>query len=87
MNRDASAVVGWHTSSYSANGNAKCVEVGWHTSSYSANGSAECVEVGPFLDGSARFAVRDSTQWDLGFLSFGRSEWTAFLRAAEREAL
>ncbi|GAA3723647.1 DUF397 domain-containing protein [Salinactinospora qingdaonensis] len=87
MNLDAASVVGWRTSSYSVNGNPKCVEVGWHISSYSANGNAKCVEAGPLLDGSARFAVRDSTQRDLGFLSFSTTEWSAFLRGIEHDAL
>ncbi|RNL77867.1 DUF397 domain-containing protein, partial [Halostreptopolyspora alba] len=34
--------------------------VAWRVSSYSANGSGQCVEAGPMLDGSPRFAVRDS---------------------------
>ncbi|TDQ45386.1 DUF397 domain-containing protein [Actinorugispora endophytica] len=78
MNREASSVVGWHTSSYSMNGGGQCVEVGWHVSSYSA---------GPFLDNAPRTAVRDSTQRGLGFLSFPAAEWDAFLCAAAREAL
>ncbi|MCY9782769.1 DUF397 domain-containing protein [Nocardiopsis sp. EMB25] len=84
MNRDTSAVVGWRTSSYSMNGGGQCVEVGWHVSSYSVNGGGECVEAGPFLNEPTRFAVRDSTQRDLGYLSFPRGEWSTFLRAAVR---
>ncbi|WP_344971585.1 DUF397 domain-containing protein [Salinactinospora qingdaonensis] len=82
-----SSVVGWRASSDSANGNAKCVEIGWHISSHSPSGGASCVEAGPVFDGSARFAVRDSTQRDLGFLSFGHSEWNAFLHAVQRAGL
>ena len=82
MNRDTSAVVCWRTSSYSASTGGQCVEVGWHISSYSVNGGGQCVEAGPFLNESTRFAVRDSTQRDLGFLSFPSAEWDTFLRAA-----
>jgi hypothetical protein len=64
MNRDMSAVVGWRTSSYSANGGGQCVEVGSH--------------IGGCGD---RFAVRDSTQRDLGYLSFPSAEWATFLSA------
>ncbi|RNL80652.1 DUF397 domain-containing protein, partial [Halostreptopolyspora alba] len=32
----------------------------WRVSSYSMNGGGNCVEAGPMLDGSPRFAVRDS---------------------------
>ncbi|OLT27418.1 DUF397 domain-containing protein [Nocardiopsis sp. CNR-923] len=81
MNRDTSAVVGWRTSSYSRNSGGNCVEVGWHISSYSVNGGGECVEAGPFRNEPGRFAVRDSTQRDLGFLSFPRDAWATFLRA------
>ncbi|WP_082126994.1 DUF397 domain-containing protein [Allosalinactinospora lopnorensis] len=87
MYTDTSSVVAWRKSSHSPNGGASCVEVGWHLSNRSPDGGKSCVEAGPVLDGSTRFAVRDSTQRDLGFLSFGRSEWAAFVRAAKREAL
>jgi hypothetical protein len=82
MNRDTSAVFGWRTSSYSRNSGGDCVEVGWHISSYSASTGGNCVEAGPVLNGPQRFAVRDSTQRDLGFLSFPSAEWGTFLRAA-----
>ncbi|GAA1460222.1 DUF397 domain-containing protein [Nocardiopsis exhalans] len=82
MNRDTSAVTGWRTSSYSADGGGQCVEVGWHISSYSPNGDRSCVEAGPFLNEPQRFAVRDSTQRDLGYLSFPSSEWSALLRSS-----
>ncbi|MDS1269072.1 DUF397 domain-containing protein [Lipingzhangella sp. LS1_29] len=87
MNADAWIATGWRTSSHSPSGGGSCVEVSWHISSYSANGNPQCVEAGPMLDGSARFAVRDSTQRERGFLSFGRTEWTAFVEAAKAEAL
>ncbi|WP_431870145.1 DUF397 domain-containing protein [Nocardiopsis eucommiae] len=82
MNRDTSTVTSWRTSSYSANGGGQCVEVGWHISSHSPNGDRSCVEAGPFLDEPQRFAVRDSTQRDLGYLSFPSSEWSALLRVS-----
>ncbi|GAA1102769.1 DUF397 domain-containing protein [Nocardiopsis metallicus] len=82
MIRDTSAVAGWRTSSYSANGGGQCVEVGWHISSYSSDTGRNCVEAGPFLNEPQRFAVRDSTQRDLGYLSFPSSEWSALLRSS-----
>ncbi|WP_017572282.1 DUF397 domain-containing protein [Nocardiopsis halotolerans] len=57
---------------------------GWRTSSYSVNGGGQCVEAGPFLNEPQRFAVRDSTQRDLGYLSFPSPEWSALLRSAAR---
>ncbi|MEV2275055.1 DUF397 domain-containing protein [Nocardiopsis sp. NPDC049922] len=84
LRENTSVVVGWRTSSYSASAGGNCVEVGWHISSYSVNGGGECVEAGPFLNEPDRFAVRDSTQRDLGFLSFPRDAWATFLRAAVR---
>lgn len=66
----------------------------WHTSSYSPSGGGNCVEVGerasppnPTLDDLSRFAVRDSTQRERGFLSFGRTEWGAFLRSVKQERI
>ncbi|NKY98033.1 DUF397 domain-containing protein [Nocardiopsis alborubida] len=82
MNRDTSAVFGWRTSSYSANGGGQCVEVGWHISSYSTSTGGNCVEAGPFLNEPQLFAVRDSTQRGLGYLSFPSAEWSALLRSA-----
>lgn len=64
MNRDTSAVIGWHTSSYSS------------------DTGRNCVEAGPFLAEPQRFAVRDSTQPHLGYLSFPSAEWGTFLTAA-----
>lgn len=55
------------------------LSVAWHISSYSVNGSGQCIEAGPHLCGPPRFAVRDSIQRDLGFLSFPSSEWSAFV--------
>jgi hypothetical protein len=81
MNRDTLTVTGWRTSSYSSSVGGQCVEVGWHISSYSVNGGGQCVEAGPFLKTPERFAVRDSTQRDLGYLSFPSAEWATFLSA------
>ncbi|MGW5878077.1 DUF397 domain-containing protein [Nocardiopsis terrae] len=58
--------------------------VGWRISSYSSDTGRNCVEAGPFLNEPQRFAVRDSTQRDLGFLSFPSSEWAALLCASSR---
>ncbi|MFE9243494.1 DUF397 domain-containing protein [Nocardiopsis sp. NPDC006938] len=82
MNRDTSTVTSWRTNSYSVNGGGQCVEVGWHISSYSSDTGGQCVEAGPFLGEPQRFAVRDSTQRDLGYLSFPSSEWSALLRVS-----
>ncbi|MEU3020301.1 DUF397 domain-containing protein [Nocardiopsis sp. NPDC007018] len=82
MNRDTSAVTNWRTSSYSADGGGRCVEVGWHISSYSSDTGGQCVEAGPFLGEPQRFAVRDSTHRDLGYLSFPSPEWSALLRVS-----
>ena len=84
MNRDTSAVTGWRTSSYSANGGGECVEVGWRISSYSSDTGGQCVEAGPVLNEPQRFAVRDSTQRGLGYLSFPSTEWAALLGSAVR---
>ncbi|WP_184074522.1 DUF397 domain-containing protein [Nocardiopsis mwathae] len=48
---------------------------GWRKSSYSGNGPT-CVEVGDLPSGRA---VRDSRHPELGHLSFGFSEWRAFV--------
>ncbi|PWV47267.1 DUF397 domain-containing protein [Nocardiopsis sp. L17-MgMaSL7] len=82
MNRDTSTVISWRTSSYSSDTGGQCVEVGWHISSHSPDGGRSCVEAGPFLDEPQRFAVRDSTQRDLGYLSFPSPEWSALLRVS-----
>lgn len=87
MNQDTASAIRWQISTHSPSGGGSCVEVGWHTSRYSMNGSGRRAEAAPFFGDSTGFAVRDSTQRGLGFLSFGRAEWAAFLRAAEREAL
>lgn len=84
MHHDDLAVDRWRTSSDSMNSGGDRVEVGWHISSYSPNGDRSCVEAGPFLNEPQRFAVRDSTQRDLGHLSFPSAEWSALLRSAAR---
>lgn len=61
--------------------------IGWHISSYSPSGGGSCIEAGPFLATPTRVAIRDSTQRDLGFLTFPAAEWHAFLRAATSGAL
>lgn len=82
MNRDTSAVTGWRTSSYGTSTGGNCVEVGWRISGYSPNGDRSCVEAGPFLHEPQKFAVRDSTQRELGYLSFSSTERSALLRAS-----
>lgn len=56
----------------------------WHISSYSSDTGHNCVEAGPFLNEPQGFAVRDSTQRELGHLSFPSSEWSALLNSATR---
>ncbi|WP_244891673.1 DUF397 domain-containing protein [Micromonospora yangpuensis] len=48
-------------------------------STRSGNGSANCVEAGPVLDGSGRFAVRDSKDRTGPTLLFPAADWTTFL--------
>ncbi|MGQ0717480.1 MAG: DUF397 domain-containing protein [Pseudonocardiales bacterium] len=64
----------WHTSSYSANGDA-CVEVGWRTSSYSGP-NGDCVEVAPAPEG---VLVRDSKDRNGPALTVPTAAWHAFL--------
>lgn len=52
--------------------------VGWHVSTKSDGGSGNCVEAGPVLDGSGRFAVRDSHDREGPVLVFGATSWAAF---------
>jgi hypothetical protein len=49
----------------------------WRKSSYSDVNDGNCVEVADIGD---RLCVRDSRNAELGFLRFGRDEWTAFLK-------
>ncbi|WP_229399090.1 DUF397 domain-containing protein [Micromonospora okii] len=53
--------------------------VAWHVSSRSGNGDGNCVEAGPVLDGSGRFAVRDSKDRSGPTLIFSTTGWAAFL--------
>ncbi|WP_434742208.1 DUF397 domain-containing protein [Micromonospora sp. SH-82] len=53
--------------------------VAWHVSTRSGNGSANCVEAGPVLDGSARYAVRDSKDRTGPTLVYPATAWAAFL--------
>ncbi|MFF3857078.1 DUF397 domain-containing protein [Micromonospora sp. NPDC002575] len=53
--------------------------VAWHVSTRSGNGGGNCVEAGPVLDGSGRFAVRDSKDRTGPTLLFPAADWTAFL--------
>lgn len=46
-----------------------------------------CVEAGPFFAEPQRFAVRDSTQPHLGYLSFPSAEWGALLTSACTDVL
>ncbi|GAB3727144.1 DUF397 domain-containing protein [Nocardiopsis nanhaiensis] len=57
--------------------------IAWHTSTYSANGSGQCVEAGPFRHKATAFAVRDSNNRDLGYLTFASPEWTALLASLD----
>jgi hypothetical protein len=65
----------WRKSSYSG-GQGGCVEVAqpWRKSSYSG-GSGECVEVASASD----IHVRDTKDRASGALTFGASQWRAFL--------
>ncbi|WP_116245818.1 DUF397 domain-containing protein [Nocardiopsis sp. FIRDI 009] len=47
---------------------------GWRISSYSPDGGKSCVEVGWVRHAAA---VRDSTQRDLGYLTFDSQAWAA----------
>lgn len=58
--------------------------MGWRASSYSSGTGRNCVEAGLVLNEPQRFAVRDSTQRDLGYLSFPAAEWAALLNSAVR---
>ena len=68
-------VATWRKSSYSGGGK-DCVEVAdWRTSTRS-KASGECVEV---ADSAAGMNVRDSTQPELGHLSFASVGWSTFV--------
>ncbi|WDZ85997.1 DUF397 domain-containing protein [Micromonospora cathayae] len=56
-------------------------EVAWHVSTRSGNGGGNCVEAGPVLDGSRRFAVRDSKDRGGPVLVYPADAWTAFVTA------
>ncbi|WFE37577.1 DUF397 domain-containing protein [Micromonospora sp. WMMD998] len=53
--------------------------VAWHVSTRSGSGGGNCVEAGPVLDGSGRFAVRDSKDRSGPTLIFSAAGWTTFL--------
>jgi len=53
--------------------------VRWRTSTRSSSGGANCVEAGPFVDGSRRYAVRDSKDRAGGILVVTAGAWNAFL--------
>lgn len=55
--------------------------VAWHVSSRSANGGGNCVEAGPLLDGSRRFAVRDTYDREGPVLLYPTTGWAAFITA------
>ncbi len=55
--------------------------VAWHVSTRSGNGDGNCVEAGPVLDGSRRYAVRDSKDRTGPTLIFPATSWIAFLAA------
>ncbi|WP_150251104.1 DUF397 domain-containing protein [Nocardiopsis deserti] len=72
-------VTGWFKSSYSAS-QGDCVEVAhapasFRKSSYSGT-SSNCVKV---ADSPSFSAVRDTQNRDMGALTFGPTEWHAFL--------
>jgi ferredoxin len=69
----------WHTSRYSANGEA-CVEVGWRTSSYCDKCEA-CVEVAPTSDA---VLIRDSKHRTGPALTIPPTAWHAFLTTLTR---
>jgi hypothetical protein len=56
-------------------------EVAWHVSTRSGSGDGNCVEAGPVLDGSGRFAVRDSKDRDGAVLIYPGPDWTTFVTA------
>lgn len=53
--------------------------VAWHVSTRSGNGGGDCVEAGPVLDGSGRFAVRDSKDRGGPLLLYPAAGWAAFV--------
>ncbi|PZG11141.1 DUF397 domain-containing protein [Micromonospora craterilacus] len=53
--------------------------VAWHVSTRSGNGSGNCVEAGPVLDGSGRFAVRDTKDRSGPILLYPAIGWTTFI--------
>ncbi|SCF36710.1 protein of unknown function (DUF397) [Micromonospora matsumotoense] len=53
--------------------------VAWHVSTRSGNGDGNCVEAGPVLDGSGRFAVRDSKDRGGPLLLYPAAGWAAFV--------
>jgi hypothetical protein len=56
-------------------------EVAWHVSTRSGSGSGNCVEAGLVLDGSGRFAVRDSKDRAGAVLLYPGPDWTTFVTA------
>ncbi len=61
--------------------------VAWHVSTRSGNGGGNCVEAGPVLDGSGRFAVRDSKDRAGGVLVYRDRDWAAFVVALRHGTL
>ena len=53
--------------------------VAWHVSTRSGSGGGNCVEAGPVLDGSGRFAVRDSKDRNGPLLLYPAPGWAAFV--------
>ncbi len=53
--------------------------VAWHVSTRSGNGGGNCVEAGPMLDGSRRYAVRDSKDRTGPILLYPDTTWSRFL--------
>lgn len=58
--------------------------VAWRISSYSQGGGGNCVEAGPFLDGSGRIAVRDSTRPAADMFVATAPAWRMFAAWAAR---
>ncbi|MGC4808320.1 DUF397 domain-containing protein [Micromonospora sp. DT233] len=61
--------------------------VAWHVSTRSGNGGGNCVEAGPVLDGSGRFAVRDSKDRSGPVLVYAATDWRTFLTGLRTDRL
>ena len=53
--------------------------IAWRISSRSSSGSGNCVEAGPYLDGTHRYAVRNSRYRTDPMLTIGTAAWQSFV--------